>query len=155
MKKIFIVLAMLLTFGSCFADILQMLSKTHTGYIINCENQTIEKSTLCFSEPNFTKKLFELGTFFFIEDDKVYKAEALKLELKYKPLVSNGKVFYEATTKSNAESNNDNISVFIGKCEKESMKEAIIDYIKKVENNQKLDLSDLLENVKNMEFDNE
>lgn len=132
MKKILAgILFLFLVVGSCFAEFMMYNDKTYTGYIINCNAQTIEKVTL-----DYGVNLIGRGRFFYIEDD----------------------IVYEVTTQPDSWSRNKSTGRCYTmwtryECKEKSMRESIIDYIKRVENYSELDLSDFLEKVENMEFE--
>ena len=133
MKKILAsILFLFLIVGSCFAEfMIRCDGKTYTGYIMNCKAQTIEKVTLPYGTC-----LDKLGVFFYIEGDIVYEVHT------HPDSWGKDKVTGKCITMWDRY-----------ECEKESMKEAIKDYIKRVENFLKWDLSDLLEKVEAMEFE--
>lgn len=134
MKKILAgILFLFLVVGSCFAEFMMYSDKTYTGYIINCKAQTIEKVTL-----DYGVNLDKLGRFFYVEDGIIY--EVVTQPDSWSRNKSTGRCY---TMWARYE------------CEKESMREAIIDYIKRVENFSKWDLSDFLNKVETMELEDE
>lgn len=134
MKKILAgILFLFLVVGSCFAEFFVQYGETFAGYIVNCKAQTIEKVTLPYGTD-----LNKLGRFFYIEDSKIY-------DVRTHP-DSWGKD--KVTGK--------NITMW-DRCEyeKESMRDAIIDYIKRVENFSKWDCSELLKKIETMKFEDD
>ena len=133
MKKILAgILFLFLVVGSCFAEfMIHRDGETFTGYIVNCKAQTIEKVTLPYGA-----NLNKLGRFFYIEDNKIYDVRT------HPDSWGKDKVTGRSITMWDR-----------NEYKKESMRESIIDYIKRVENFSKWDLSELLEKVEAMEFE--
>ena len=133
MKKILAgILFLFLVVGSCFAEfMIHRDGETFTGYIVNCKAQTIEKVTLPYGV-----NLNKLGRFFYIEDNKIYDVRT------HPDSWGKDKVTGRSITMWDR-----------NEYKKESMRESIIDYIKRAENFSKWDLSELLEKVEAMEFE--
>lgn len=167
MKKILAgILFLFLVIGSCFA-FPHRFQTFITGYVVNCETQTIEKTTL-----DVGADLRKLGYFFYTKDGKAYKAHSGEKSFATR----SGWPFYLWTSEECGQlsiinedgtiydivnhqwyrfGNKDIESIMRYKMvwEERSMKEAIIDYIKEAEDNYEMDLSDLLEKVEAMEFE--
>lgn len=132
MKKFLAVLIMLMSFSCCFAEFMIDHKPTYTGYIVNCSAQTIEKVTL-----DYGANLDKLGRFFYVEDGIIYEV-VTHPDSWHKDKVTGRSVTTWDRYKEHKE---------------ESMREAIIDFIKRVENYQNWDLSDLFNKVKDMKFE--